>query len=130
MGFFSWECAVSKKDIMNRHTRQGATHCVLVCPDDSIIEEDDYDGYGVFGGRDAYDLLAFWNNPDLVDDPDAQGQNDWQYRDEGIMLHFSDKPIPFPLKFVLREHYSGQKYSELGASGDAEGQGFWKSTKR
>ena len=127
MGFFSWECAVSKKDIMNRHTRQGATPCVLVRPDDSVIEEDDYDGYGVFCGIDAYAELVRMNdvNEDIDKDID-----DRYLRDQGIEMAFSKKPPQFPLKFVLKEFYTGQKYAELEASALADGQGFWQSDKR
>lgn len=124
MGFFSWECAVSKKDIMNRHTEQGATPCVMVRPDDSIIEEDEYDGYGVFGGVDAYAELVRIN--DVKGDID-KGIEDRYLRDQGIEMSFSKKKPKFPLKFVLKKYYKGQKYSELGASNLADGQGFWKS---
>jgi hypothetical protein len=126
MGFFSWECAVSKEDIMNEHTKQGATPCVLVCPDDSIIEENNYNGYGVFGGRDAYSLLAIWNDPKLKNDP----ENDKKYRDQGINMAFKKhkkQGLEFPLKFVLKKYYTGQKYSELAPSDLADGQGFWAS---
>jgi len=127
VGFFSWECAVSNEDIMNQYSQRGATQCVLVCPDDSVIEEDFYEGYGVFGGRDAYALLAKWNDPNLEDDPVMEGQDDEDYRDQGINIAFGDAPIEYPLKFVAKDYYTGQKYNDLPASKDAEGQGFWSS---
>lgn len=125
---FSWECAVSGEDIMNEYSDNGATPCVLVCPDDSIIEEDNYNGYGIFGGRDAYALLSEWNDPELHDDPVMEdGANDGERRDKGISIAFGDKPVEYPLKFVLKKHYTGQTYADLATSGIADGQGMWTS---
>ena len=126
MGMFSWECAVSGEDIMNEYSDAGATPCVLVCPDDSVIEEDKYNGYGIFGGQDAYSLLAQWNDPELHDDPVLEVGD----RDKGIDIAYGDKPYDYPLKFVLKKHYTGQKYSELKASDNAEGQGMWTSEEK
>lgn len=31
------------------------------CPDGTVIEEPCYDGYGIFGGKDVFDLVVDWN---------------------------------------------------------------------
>lgn len=46
-------------------------------------EETEYEGYGVFGGKDFYELLAEMNG--------IEGSAD-QKRSEGISLAFSDRP--------------------------------------
>lgn len=53
MGFFSWQCALCKKSIWNHYTPQGATPCVLLLDNGTVVHEDDYEGYGHFGGIDA-----------------------------------------------------------------------------
>ena len=75
------------------------------------ITEECYEGYGDFGGVDAYSLLARWN----------LGTDD---RMAGIELQF-DHPedIRYPLKFV--EHPCA--YEDADASEDCPDQGFFYS---
>ena len=98
MGFFSWECAVSGKSIRNKHTDEGATPCVVVFPNGKTIEENDYDGYGVFGGVDVYEMFSNWKDP---------------------------KDKPYPIKIVAKENYNGQKYADLPESPQCDSQGFF-----
>ena len=37
----------------------------LLCPDGTTIFEPAYEGYGVFGGHDVYDLVVDWNKDHL-----------------------------------------------------------------
>lgn len=37
------------------------------CPDGSVIAEPSYEGYGIFGGKDIYDLVVDWNKAHLLD---------------------------------------------------------------
>jgi len=64
MGFFSFMTADTKKSITNVHARSGALPVAVLIPEEyggGIIEERSYDGYGRFGGRDVFELIAEWN---------------------------------------------------------------------
>lgn len=73
MGFFTWTLA-NKKPIRSEWSGYksksklpyGGYGCVM-CPDGSIIEEHNYEGYGIFDGKDIYELLVDWNRAHLVD---------------------------------------------------------------
>lgn len=56
MGCFTWTYADNR-----RKKLPYGGYGVVVFPDDSCIVEQWYDGYGNFGFRDAYDLVAEWN---------------------------------------------------------------------
>ena len=58
MGFFSWITSDTHESISNAYSDRGALPVYLYCPDGTKIYEPDYQGYGDFGGHDAYALLA------------------------------------------------------------------------
>lgn len=66
MGFFSWKCADTQETIWNiRSGHPNATQPVyLLQPGKDPIEAKCYDGYGMFGGTDAYIWLAEINLPE------------------------------------------------------------------
>jgi hypothetical protein len=77
MGFFSWKTQDTDESIANIYSSRGA---FLVCMHDNrdnIWTEPKYEGYGVFGGKDFYELLAEMNG--------------LKTREEGINLAFSGK---------------------------------------
>lgn len=57
MGFFSWKSADDKVSIMNCHTPDCRTVYFLLPNGQPPIQEDSYDGYGVFGDTNAYEWL-------------------------------------------------------------------------
>lgn len=71
MGFFTWKFANRKFERLS--SGEIAARCKLpyggrgyvLCPDGSVIREDNYDGYGRFGGFDVYELVVDWNRGDL-----------------------------------------------------------------
>ena len=73
MGCFTWTLA-NRKPEFNRYDDY-KSKCklpyggrgVVVCPDDTHIEELHYEGYGIFDGQDIYDLVTEWNRPYLSD---------------------------------------------------------------
>lgn len=78
MGFFSWKTQDTHKSIANRFSNRPTFRVYMVNPvNDEYWIEEDYEGYGVFGGKDFYELLAEIN---------GKGSN----RDAGITLAFSD----------------------------------------
>lgn len=109
MGFFSWKCAVSGESISNVYSGRDEekSKCYLITPDKTYYE-DAYEGYGIFGGVDVYELL---------------GDGD---RLKGIEDRFTDGKTPkFKIKLVLKEHFDNQSYEDLPESEDCEQQGFF-----
>jgi len=68
MGFFSWLTADTKKPIRNVYTGEHKPVYLLQPGGKPPIEELTYEGYGVFGGTDAYKWLAHENlSPSLLE---------------------------------------------------------------
>lgn len=129
MGFFSWECAASGRSISNAYSSRGAEPCALVTPD-GLVEELRYDGYGEFGGIDAYAWVAYANGLttgiDSLDDLRAADQE--ALRDLGIGIACYDEDnaaLAFPIKIVSLECYTGQSYAYLPASKSCPAQGYF-----
>lgn len=62
MGCFSWCTSDTKQEV--RNVLSGKCRTVfLLQPDGEHIREDAYEGYGVFGGQDAFEWLTKWNVP-------------------------------------------------------------------
>lgn len=61
MGYFSWKTSDTKRSIPNRYSSRDTFPVFMVLPDGRIFREDDYEGYGVFGGRDFFGLVAELN---------------------------------------------------------------------
>lgn len=62
MGFFSWRTQDSHRSIPNMHqSGRGTFKVVMHDNKGNKWTEDNYDGYGVFGGKDYYELLAEMN---------------------------------------------------------------------
>ena len=59
MGFFSWITQDTGRSIANRYSGRPTFTVYMVNPvNDEYWKEDNYEGYGVFGGKDYYELLA------------------------------------------------------------------------
>ncbi len=57
MGCFSWMYA----DTDNKKALKIGKDGYVICPDDTVIEEHGYNGYGIFDGKDIYELVVDWN---------------------------------------------------------------------
>lgn len=75
MGIFTWTDAAFKNPRCNKYGDYTDTYVVLyggyaklICPDDTEIETNCHDYYGVIGGHDIYELVAEWNRPYLSED--------------------------------------------------------------
>ncbi len=73
MGYFTWTDARYENPKETRLGLHYANQTIgydgfakIVCPDNTEICEDCYDGYGMFGGHEAYDLVAEWNREDIA----------------------------------------------------------------
>lgn len=90
MGCFSWMFA----DTDNQKRLVMEKPACIICPDNSIIVEREYEGYGVFGGQDIYDLVADWNREYLSQHPEfVVKQHGSVQGDDGKLLPFPDKRV-------------------------------------
>ncbi len=84
MGFFSWITQDTNKSIPNSFSKKKTFKVYMHDNKGNVWEEKDYEGYGEFGGKDFYVLLAEMNG--LESD-----------REKGIDLAFDKtKPCLFP----------------------------------
>lgn len=75
MGYFTWKFA----DKHNKSKLIYGTKGYVACPDGSFIEEKYYDGYGIFGGQDIYELVVDWNKENLVNIFKHELKSAWNY---------------------------------------------------
>jgi hypothetical protein len=89
MGQFSWIAQDTNKSISNVKPRP----VTMVDNKGNKYTENNYEGYGVFGGKDFYQLLAEMNNVEgLTGDEDKD-------RGLGINLYFGTSPFISPNLF-------------------------------
>jgi hypothetical protein len=79
MGFFSWYTQDTYESIANKYSTRPTSTVYMIDDKGNRWREDNYEGYGVFGGKDYYELLAEMNG--LASD-----------RDAGIDLAYKDSP--------------------------------------
>jgi hypothetical protein len=85
MGFFSWITSDTQKSIANNYSTRRTFKVHMITEDGQVFTEPNYEGYGVFGGKDFYELIAELNNlPD-------KGSADLN-RSAAIDLVFKDNP--------------------------------------
>ena len=90
MGFFSWRTQDTDKSIANNYSIRKVFKVDMIDNKGNVWTENDYDGYGVFGGKDYYELLAEMNGVVERDKVELQGEAYTDYmRGEGINLAFS-----------------------------------------
>ena len=81
MGFFSWRTQDTDRSIANNYSTRKTFPVVMIDNKGNKWVEQDYEGYGVFGGKDYYELLAEMNG---ITDKDTD-----RLRSAGISLAFS-----------------------------------------
>ena len=119
MGFFSWKTADTNESIANReapHPNAGRTVYLLQPNGAPPIQEDDYVGYGVFGGVDAFAWLAEMNGLG------TPGLRIEERRSFGARAYLDDVPLKYPLKFSFNKD---AVYEDLPASTWDPYQGFF-----
>ena len=82
MGFFSWITQDTKESIPSKYSERNTIPVTMTDDKGNKWHEAYYEGYGVFGGKDFYELLAEMNGKTT--------------RDEGIDIAFSDEPHKQP----------------------------------
>ena len=61
MGFFSWKTMDTDTSIPNQYSNRRTFRVQMLDNKGNVWTEDNYDGYGRFGGKDFYELLAEMN---------------------------------------------------------------------
>jgi hypothetical protein len=79
MGFFSWKTCDTNRSIANAYSDELTFDVYMITPDGRVFHEAHYDGYGEFGGKDFYELLAELNGKESE-------------RSVGIEIAFNDNP--------------------------------------
>jgi hypothetical protein len=114
MGFFSWMTQDTDRSIPSNYSNRPTFPVDMIDDKGNVWHEPNYDGYGVFGGKDYYELLSEMNG----------GSSD---RGEGITMAFKDSPsgdnpnLKFP---NLVETAKGWYYQPLGPESCPD-QGFF-----
>ena len=125
MGFFSWKTQDTDNSIANQYSNRKTFRVQMLDNKGNVWTEDNYEGYGRFGGKDFYELLAEMNGFES----DKTGD---EYTDEargfGINLAFKDNPNGIATKGVfypnLIEQADGWFYNESGPD-NCEYQGYF-----
>lgn len=68
MGFFSWHTQDTNRSIDNSYSLRDTFPVTMIDDKGNKYFEPNYNGYGVFGGKDFYILLAEMNGMDYGDD--------------------------------------------------------------
>lgn len=82
MGFFSWMTQDTNESIANTYSCREPFTVYMYDNKGNRWEEQEYEGYGEFGGKDFYELLAEMNGKTT--------------RDEGIDIAFGKEPYLSP----------------------------------
>jgi hypothetical protein len=115
MGFFSWKTQDTDRSIANADSTRSTFTVVMLDDKGNKWFEQAYDGYGVFAGKDYYELLAEMNG--LTSELTGEEYTD-DMRMKGIDLAFKDNPsgegtdgVKFP---NLVEMAEGWQYDPIG----------------
>ena len=87
MGFFSWKTQDTDKSIANEHSNRKTFRVQMIDNKGNVWTESEYDGYGRFGGKDYYELLAEMNG--FTSDKTGEAYTD-EARGFGITIAFKD----------------------------------------
>jgi hypothetical protein len=125
MGFFSWKTMDTDTSIPNQYSNRRTFRVQMLDNKGNVWTEDNYDGYGRFGGKDFYELLAEMNG--FTSDKTGDEYTD-EARGFGINIAFKDNGSGIATKGVLYpnliEQADGWFYNESGPD-NCEYQGYF-----
>ena len=81
MGFFSFKTQDTGRSIANHYSNRKTFTVYMHDNEGNVYREDNYEGYGDFGGVDFYELMASMNG--MKDRQEAV--NAWAAKQEGIL---------------------------------------------
>jgi len=115
MGQFSWMTIDTGEQVYNDYDKEVY---YLLAPGGKKWEEEDYEGYGVFGGKDAYQLVAELNCPEK-----CNGDVDHDRR-IGIDIACYDEPhskLKFPIRITTDPDAKYEDYEGFSESDPNQG---------
>jgi hypothetical protein len=124
MGFFSWKTQDTDVSIANQYSTRSTFRVRMLDDKGNVWTEDNYEGYGEFGGKDYYELLAEMNGMVSLETDESYTED---MRIKGIDLAFKNSPngnnpeVKFP---NLVEMAEGWPYDPKGPE-NCEWQGFF-----
>ena len=123
MGFFSWKTSDTDKSICNSYSGRDTFTVFLKDHKGNVWREDNYEGYGEFGGKDYHELVAEMNgiSSDRIDGIGlACYPNDRSRWEPHVQEAMKDKNPIFPI-IVEREDYPWWNENPV----DCEFQGYF-----
>ena len=119
MGFFSWKTSDTNRSITNTYSGRGTFRVIMLMPNGDKFIEEDYEGYGVFGGIDFYDAVYELNkkNPKFAEEMSDERER----RSIGLNLAFNYKKVIFP-RFVEDESLA---WGDVKDSKNCPSQGYF-----
>ena len=100
MGFFSWKTQDTDRSICNQFSDRKPFPVIMTDNKGNQWHEDNYEGYGIFGGKDYYELLDEMNG----------GTGD---RKAGIDREFTPRKFPnptiYPSLSECGKYYNGEQ---------------------
>jgi len=124
MGFFSWKTMHTRRSIANVYSIKDTFTVYMHDNKGNKWREDEYQGYGVFGGKDYYELLAEMNGVVC----ELKGGEYTEYmRSRGINIAFKGNSSGIATKGVLYPNLVESldwKYNPKGNQ-DCETQGYF-----
>lgn len=123
MGQFSWLTCDTEEQVFCDYPKE-TVYCLV--PEEfggKNLKETDYEGYGVFGGRDVYALIAQWNRPESCKDENGNFLPDKECRGLGIDIACYDEDnakLKYPIKIASQDI----KYESAGISKGDPNQGW------
>ena len=125
MGFFSWNTQDTDKSIANQYSNRKTFRVQMLDNKGNVWTEDDYEGYGRFGGKDYYELLAEMNG--FTSDKTGDEYTD-EARGFGIDIAFKNNGSGVATKGVyypnLIEKADGWVY-QMGGPDSCDYQGYF-----
>ena len=118
MGFFSWKTSDTNESISNRYSKRPTFGIKMLDDKGNFWLEHDYEGYGVFGGKDYYELLAEMNPRK------GRGRFYKEKRDKGIDLEFNPRLINLKTPKLVRINCT-KEWKDLPRPRTCDSQGFF-----
>ena len=123
MGFFSWMTSDTERSIANRHSNRETFTVYMLSPDGSHLKEDSYDGYGLFGGVDAFVHWMKFNHPE-----ECEGKDDDSIRNLAFDYYDKTDGMKTNCKYPLKFCESPCDYEKATASEICPDQGYFYSS--